>query len=216
MKKLFCALLSLFMVSGMFAQDDINLLDLIKDTPAITDTQQVNTTTPADATPQEYDWRSHRHSFTLTLGTLSLVENFVAELGWILTLGDQEMVFVGPASLQYDYNILRWLRVGGRFSYGYQATKGMSPVYHAFFMSGRVDFTFLNKRKVKLYAGLETGLGLSLNQYPTHNEDNFVKVLPVIGFCPLGIQAGGDHVYFMAETNIGNTEIFRLGIGMHF
>lgn len=49
-----------------------------------------------------------------------------------------------------------------------------------------------------------------------NNDEN--KGFPLFfgNVCLLGLQAGGDHVYFMSEIGVGTIESFRLGIGVHF
>lgn len=215
MRRIFFSLLVLSFSAALFAQDDINLLDLIRDQP--TDSVAAVSSPSSTAASSEYDWRNHRHSITFTAGTPSLLEKGLAGFMWLLSMGQDEPTrYIGPYSLEYDYNILRWLRIGGRFGYMYSVTPGYLPEYHVFYNDARLDFTYLNKRKVKLYSGFELGLGLSYNKFGNHDVDNFVKPMFVFGICPLGLQAGGDHVYFMAECNIGNTDFFRIGIGGHF
>ena len=66
-----------------------------------------------DELPTEYDWRDHRHSLLVSYGTPSVLATSVAGFVWILNLGNEKYpLFVGPVSVEYDYNVLKWLRVG--------------------------------------------------------------------------------------------------------
>lgn len=164
MKNYLFALIFLTISSALFAQDDINLLDLVKSQPA--DSVRV-TETPASESvtsqplPLEYDWRNHRHSLLVSYGTPSVLATSVAGFVWILNLGnDKYPLFVGPVSVEYDYNVLKWLRVGGRLSYMYVRDKSRygSGDNHVLGATARLDFTYLNRRKIKLYSGLELGV----------------------------------------------------------
>lgn len=221
MKKILLTL-SLFAFSAaLMAQDDINLLDLVADQPTTkaADTLQV----APEATDQNeeeeeadlYDWRTHRHSVAFTWGAPSMFDGSLVLIEWIVTLGQEDHThYAGPFSVEYGYNALRWLRVGGRLSYEYAYCRGYEPVYHVFRASGRLDFTYINKEHVRLYSGFEIGAGMSYNHYPTINEKDFVKPLLVLGMCPIGVEAGGKRVFFKAEFNLGSTEFFRTGIGV--
>lgn len=221
MKK-FLFLISLLASSlSLSAQQDINLLDLIKDESTVIDSvrEAVPSATPAST----YDWRSHRHSLTFSTGSTSVIETSGAALVWMLTAfwtnGENLTHFMPPFSVEYDYNALKWLRVGGRFTYQYSHILGQLPVTHAFLTTGRLDFTYLNRRKCKLYSGIELGLGLAYNSYKDQQSPgykNYTKPYLGASVCLFGLQAGGDHAYFMTELNLGNIDALRIGIGTHF
>lgn len=222
MKKLLLALL-LFASSGvMMAQDDINLLDLVADRqPAIksADTLQLAANIHDDEEDEAdlYNWRNHRHSFAFTWGAPSIFDGSLVLLEWIVTLGQEDHThYVGPFSFEYGYNVLRWLRVGGRLTYEYAYCRGYEPVYHTIRVNGRIDCTYINKEHVRLYSGFELGAGMSYNRYPTLNEKDFVKPILVLGLCPIGVEAGSERVFFKAEVNLGSTESLRTGIGFRF
>lgn len=164
----------------------------------------------------EYDWRDYRHTVILSYGSPSLVDGMVDGLVWLFTWGQEETAkSTGQIGVQYGYNALKWLRVGGRFSYLGSYYPGYEPYTHSCKVSGRVDFTYLNRRYVTLYSGVELGASVNYNVYSLP-DDNYVKPSLVIGVTPIGIQAGGSHVFGMAELNIGSTEIIRAGIGIRF
>lgn len=224
MKNSLFALIFLIISSALFAQDDINLLDLVKSQPA--DSVRVIETPASESVtsqplPLEYDWRNHRHSLLVSYGTPSVLATSVAGFVWILNLGnDKYPLFVGPVSVEYDYNVLKWLRVGGRLSYMYVRDKSRygSGDNHVLGATARLDFTYLNRRKIKLYSGLELGVGGNVMETSKTKNDDENKGFPVFfgNLCVFGLQAGGDHVYFMSEIGVGTIESFRLGIGVHF
>ena len=221
MKKLFYTLL-LFSFANCYtaySQESINLMDLISEQP--TDSlspspiqESVTVVKHKHQTPG-YEWEKHRHSLIFSWGAPSVVEKSIEGLAWLLSLGQTEkMRFIGPFSIEYDYNCKRWLRVGGRFSYLCSYYPGNLPYSHGFITSARMDFTYLNRKKIKLYSGLETGLGIGYHSFLGQGED-FVKPYWAINVCAFGLQAGGDHVFFMTELNLGNIDSFRIGIGTH-
>lgn len=164
-----------------------------------------------------YDWRDYRHMVIVSYGSPSLVDGMVDGLVWLFTWGQEETAkSTGQIGVQYGYNALKWLRVGGRFSYLGSYYPGYEPYTHSCKVSGRVDFTYLNRRYVMLYSGVELGVGINYNVYKTSFDDNFIKPSLVVGVTPIGIQVGGSHVFGMAELGIGSIEIIRAGIGIRF
>lgn len=207
-------LISIFVISFssvLFAQNDINLLDLIKDVPADTIAQQSLSQEPESSISTEvYDWRAQRHYVAVTYGT----ESIVYGMGWLVSMGETSWnTRIGPFTIDYGYNIKYWLRVGGglRYTYGSRVNKLYN---HHFDLVTRVDFTYLNRPKVKLYSGL--GMGLAMHYVQQENDYNYIDLEPSFNLCVIGVHAGGDHVFFLGECNFGTSDALRVGIGCHF
>lgn len=189
------------------AQDNIDLLMMIKE-----DSVQTIEVSP-EVPMQPYDWQTQRHSFTLSYGSPSIIDKALTGFAWLVMLGTEDSPqYTGCFSLQYGYNVLRWLRVGGRYSYAGYKTK-YNEWLHLNYIAARVDFTYLNKKHLKLYSGFETGIGICHDSYG-YEPTTFPFLITSV--CPIGIHAGGEHAYFMSEINFGNTELVRVGVGFHF
>lgn len=209
MKKIVLSLLFSALSIGIFAQDDIDLLDLIKDDSAAVAQPSVVQELPAPAPADDYDWRTQKHYLSLTYGTQSIVYG----MGLVTTLEPVWDTRIGPFTIDYGYNIKHWLRVGGTFSYLY-GEKVNERLDHVFGFVARVDFTYLNRRKVKLYSGY--GMGVALLYRQRNRSYNYLDFEPCFNLCLIGVHAGGDHVFFLGECNFGTSEAFRAGIGFHF
>lgn len=205
MRSFFISVFFVFLSVSLFAQDDINLLDLINETPA--DTVRI---APSAEASYEYDWHSQRHYVSLTIGSQSVVYGMsvLASMGQLAWNNR-----IGPFTLDYGFNAKHWLRVGGSFRYTYgEVINNHSD--HVFDFLARVDFTYLNRRKIKLYSGL--GAGLTVRYVLRKEDHNYLDFDPLFNLCVFGLHAGGDHVFFLAESNFGTSEAMRLGIGFHF
>lgn len=147
-----------------------------------------------------------------TAGFVGLVfANLFAAIGG-QTVEIHDMTFTGEHALHYRWNALQWLRVGGDLSYSrlsYTMTNSGDYLFNRMGMQAKIDFTYLNRRYVKLYSGLGLGIGVLWGYEPP------IKPMPQFTLTPIGVEAGGDRVYGLAEINIGTTAIFQAGIGVH-
>lgn len=237
MKRLFISALYIFLSIALFAQDDINLLDLIKDdsTNIKLASQPISESPAFETSVPEWDWREHRHSLSISIGSPSFVTGmtgfFTALFSKTDSSKDTNVRVFGSYGVHYGYNALRWLRVGGSIFYsGWQLdeTSGSryqhKQTFHELALIGRLDFTYLNRKHVRLYSGL--GLGAELivdDDYSRHTSVNPPSeqnrtCFPSAAFyvTPIGIEAGGKHVYGLAEINIGTTDMLRAGLGVRF
>lgn len=238
MKKILLTL-SLFAFStALMAQDDINLLDLVVDTATITTTTTTTTTAepyepiaPAD----DYDWRAHRHSLSVSVGTPSFVSMMVGGFSGVFNSfeeGGGHTVIYGSYGLHYGFNALKWLRVGGTLLYnGYKTTEYQSnghehtTHFDEIIILGRVDFTYLNRPKVRLYSGLGAGIDLSMDRHFCNgeiqpNEDgettNLIQPFASWNVTVFGAEFGGERVFGLAELNWGFADVLRVGLGVRF
>lgn len=181
----------------------------------------------------EYNWQNRKSSLSLAIGAPSLVSS-IESIG---TVDITKSSFSGAASIRYDYNVLRWLAVGGRFSYDGWQKSGTSRDYsytynesedryinsyeeHEVNCSGHrgsvlmeILFTYINREHVQLYSGLALGM----QYYVQNKHDGQEKASMIAGsVIPIGVHAGGEHVYALAEVSLGTESMMSFGIGFHF
>ena len=191
---------------------------------------------PADA--QEYNWSDYRHSLSITAGCPSgylLCRELFVDV-WVSAADHAgNSKYFGSYGLQYHYQCLPWLRAGFKAlwegdSHDVYADKEKTTLKgHSFghttaLMPG-VQFTYLNKRYVQLYSGVEVGLEVMLRQ--VHYLDGYTAsngkqtslsytFLPAINITPIGVCFGNERVYGLVEVNVGSDAIFKGGLGVHF
>lgn len=135
----------------------------------------------------------------------------------------------GTYGIHYGYNVLKWLRVGGGLSYGHFKTEAtyMKKLhverYDELILLAKVDFTYLNRRYVRLYSGVGAGVDFTFMSKTVDgkrlSEDEAGKSfipLPAWTVTALGVEAGSKRVYGIAEVNIGFTDLLRVGVGVRF
>lgn len=128
----------------------------------------------------------------------------------------------------YTYTLLKWLKIGLQADlsavefhtyypqldnpvYVYRTTPDeRSSLWTACIMP-EAKFFFLNKRIVKLYGKTAAGVRFALSQVKSSG------IAFAYEFVPIGIQLGGQKIYFTSEIPFG-TEVtgFRLGLGFRF
>lgn len=136
---------------------------------------------------------------------------------------DHQFHYTGTYGVHYRYNVLKWLRVGGDLSYsGYREVENGSSytkttLGNELALAAKLDFTYLNREHVKLYSGLGIGPAMLINATQS-SSDNTRDVSPLFTWCvtPIGVEAGGERVYALAEFNIGFCDFLRAGIGFRF
>lgn len=212
MKRITTILFCISIAYIAFAQDNINLLDLIKNDNETADSTQIRRS-KSGLSDKTYDWSERKHSISISYATRSLFDDIMTDqwnYSWKLKAPEY---YTGSINMQYGYNAKRWLRVGGRYSYG--AYREPGKVFHIHNFAAKLDFTYLNKEHVQLYSGLETGFGM-LHYRQSDGKYTAIRQFWIFNLCPIGVQVGGKHAYFMAEVGLGNTELLRIGAGMHF
>lgn len=167
-----------------------------------------------------YDWRQKRHSLSISAGAPSISSLLISRGVWVASLGrtmitssdGRQPRFIGSYAIQYDYQILRWLSIGTYA--GYEGWTTSDYFDHGVNVLVRLNFTYLHTPHVRLYSGFGVGAGLHYNVL--YNNPNVFYVLPNVNLTPIGVNAGGQHVYGLAEMNFGTAELIRAGIGVRF
>ncbi len=170
----------------------------------------------------EYNWQDQRHSLSVSLGSPSLVSGTSGIITAIFSGFDQNtetrIKLYGSYGIHYGYNVLSWLRVGGSLGYsGWKKTQDgvKKETFNEFSLLTKVDFTYLNRQYVRLYSGLGVGAMLNItNNFGTTDPGRTYSPNVAWAITPIGLEAGGKHVYGLAEINIGTTDLLRAGIGV--
>lgn len=185
----------------------------------------------------EYDWSEYRHSLSISAGAPSgywLMRTILVGV-WVAAADHAgESNYYGAYSMQYHYQALKWLRAGFKVSWegdGHniyaekeqENLKGYAFGHSAALMAS-CQFTYLNRRHVQLYSGLDFGVEamLSTNRYINGYKNSDGETyhvnsawLPAINVTPIGVAFGNERVYGLAEVNIGSDALFKAGIGVH-
>lgn len=138
-----------------------------------------------------------------------------------------DMKWYGQYGVNYHYQVKHWCQVGAKFTV--ESTKitrytdttkvlmqDVSKEFLCTFMPS-VRFTYLNRPWVRLYSGVDVGIGYFVdNKKNSANEvtrsGNFFFAFNVT---PIGVNVG-KKFYGMFETNIGFESVLKVGIGARF
>lgn len=193
-------------------------------------------TTRAQET-QAYNWSDYRHSLSVTVGAPSGYNAFRGLFVdiWVSALDHADNgMYYGAYSMQYHYQCLKWLRAGFKASWEGDShdiyaekekenLKGHS-FGHTVSLMPSCQFTYLNRRHVQVYTGIDIGVNVMLreNHYVngyTNSDGKTNNVsytfLPAFNITPVGVCFGNERVYGLVETNIGADAFVKAGIGMH-
>lgn len=183
------------------------------------------------------EWNDERHNLYLSVGTPSAESaliNLIIAIPEALAEHPDNTILYGHYCLQYHYQVLKWLRVGGKADWeptsftSYQESDKINPKAqvnkNTAALTASCQFTYLNRPHVKLYSGIDAGvMAYVLNHdwaegyTPSESEEKISCVwLPAFNATVLGVNAGGKHIYGLAELNFGSDAIFRAGIGVQF
>ena len=166
-------------------------------------------------------WEDRRHSIDISVGLPSLYSTIAGSHSWSFYIAPpgsgnspspkRNSLFCGHYSIDYSYNVLRWLAVGAELNYEYWTGDYTT---HDTYLAAKVKFTYINREHITLYSGVGVGVGTHVEK----NSNGSVQgiILPAAVLTPIGIHAGGRHVYGLAEVNVGSSSFFRLGIGGRF
>ncbi len=155
-----------------------------------------------------YNWKERPSALSVTIGPQSM---------WGLIENGNEARTFGSYSLRYDYNVLKWLAVGGRLSYEgakYQ-NSGVDCLYHKANFAMELLFTYINRNNLQLYSGVSMGLVYRWDGAKGSKLD-FKPMLPCANLIPIGIRVGGKHFFGLAELNLGSESLMNLGVGYKF
>lgn len=213
MKKNLCVLLALVCSLGLFAQED--------------------------------EWKSYgRNDLKITYGAPSwypiifevanmfgeeMLDVIIQDLG-LESKHKGNYHYFGNVGLQYHYQVAKWCRVGASFNWDGSYSYYYNDKEHNHRIGKRTDnfitmmascqFTYLHRKYVRLYSGVELGTTcwLSEAKYDDPIKNNKDKAYWMLGanVTLIGVNAGGPHVYGIAELNVGAASIIDAGIGFRF
>ncbi len=170
----------------------------------------------------EWNWQDRPSSISVTLGAKSL---------WSVIDGYNNERTFGCYAVRYDYNVLKWLAVGGgvsyeglnysRYRYTYDSATGahasvLDPyTRHTVSLMMELLFTYINREHVQLYSGVSMGLMYEWDGQ-VGQKSEFQPMLPGWSIIPIGVRAGGKRVYALAEVTLGTQALMNFGVGFHF
>ena len=193
----------------------------------------------AHAQSTDYDWQARRHDLSITGGYMSGIYPFrTLIINIASSLGDNggSIRYYGNYGLQYHYQALWWLQAGVKAQWegdGYdfydRADEAKTTIIgqtsgHCASLMASCRFTYLNRRHVKLYSGLDFGLGMyfldkTYREGYVDSDGNShtlqAAFLPAFNLTVFGTSFGGERVYGLAELNLGYDALLTLGIGCH-
>jgi len=140
------------------------------------------------------------------------------------SLGDNKVDtrFIGTYGFDYYYQVNSWFRPGAKFVYEglatsvYDSTDVLLNHYHTSTMSvmPSVEFSYLNKRYVKLYSGIDLGVGVIFDN--NKKSSSTPSTFFAFNITPIGVRFGNENIYGMVETNIGVDAMIKAGFGARF
>ncbi|MBQ7550203.1 MAG: hypothetical protein IJT04_01580 [Bacteroidales bacterium] len=137
-----------------------------------------------------------------------------------------DMKWYGQYGVNYHYQVKHWCQLGVKFTIEsskitrYTDTtkwvvKSVSKEVLCVFMPS-VRFTYLNRPWVRLYSGVDVGVGYFIDNKDNVSEStrsgNFFFAFNVT---PIGVNVG-KKFYVMFETNFGFDSVFKVGLGARF
>lgn len=133
--------------------------------------------------------------------------------------------FIGTYGLDYYYQVNSWFRPGIKATYEgvrttlYDSNNVNINRYYTSMVTvmPSVQFSYLNRRLVKLYSGIDVGIGFFFGNN-TNSENSSPNLSPSVAFniTPIGIRVGNEHVFGLVETNIGFDALVKAGFGVRF
>lgn len=219
MKKLLLSCLALIAATAIYAQE-LQSEANPQENPTVV---VVRTSSPAETRggyvpqnlPAVYDWRTRRQSVTISVGLPSIYATGFGGHSWSFYIPasgpgstPSSEIFTGAWSIEYNYNVLWWLRLGA--SANYECWTGLAQT-HDMSLTARVDFTYINREHITVYSGLSTGVYSHIERATDGSVRG--RFLPAVNMTPIGLNFGGQHVFGLVETNIGSASVLRVGIG---
>ncbi|MBO7133932.1 MAG: hypothetical protein J6W06_07230 [Bacteroidales bacterium] len=128
--------------------------------------------------------------------------------------------FIGTYGIDYYYQVNPWFRPGAKFVYeGLKTTvsdsTGIVNQYNTSTISlmASVQFTYLNKKYVKLYSGIDLGV---TNISDNNKNSSVSSTILGANITLIGIRVGNDYIFGVVETNIGMDALIKAGFGVRF
>ena len=136
--------------------------------------------------------------------------------------------FLPVFRLDYGYNVLPWLNLGGGIDYSYTSqpmmyneTKNFAwdEMMHMVNVTYKMKFYWLNRKWVRLYSGFSLGVSIVhtnlLSMTPEDAADPYNGLSLYIGLSPIGIMVGSENLYGRFELGNGGS-LISAGIGWRF
>ena len=130
--------------------------------------------------------------------------------------------FIGTYGIDYYYQVNSWFRPGAKIVYEglttsvYDTTNTLVNHYNTSTLSvmPSVQFSYLNRKYVKLYSGIDLGVGVIFddNKQGSSTSTTFFAFNATL----LGIRVGNDKIFGLVETNIGMDALIKGGFGVRF
>ena len=178
---------------------------------------------------QHYDWKDSRNSLSVSVGSPSFLSGTQGFFNLLFRGGNddetQARIF-GTYGIHYGFNATRWLRVGASAFYsGWKISEIKEAITQTdrsdeLVLLAKVDFTYLNRKYVRIYSGAGIGADLTtLRKYRNGSlvdEEGNGSLTPYLGWTvtPIGLEAGGKRLFGLLEVNIGHADLLRAGIGV--
>lgn len=130
--------------------------------------------------------------------------------------------FIGTYGIDYYYQVNSWFRPGAKVVYEgltttiYDSTDVIINHYNTSTLSvmPSVQFSYFNKKHVKLYSGIDLGVGTIFDD--NKKGSGKPSVFFAFNVTPIGIRVGNDRIYGLVETNIGMDALIKGGFGIRF
>jgi len=168
-----------------------------------------------------------RNEISVSVGTISgfgavfdFFKVLIEGIGNSFSHKGTDTKFIGTYGIDYYYQVNKWFRPGAKFVYEGLSTTvtdstGIVNKYYTSTISlmPSVQFTYLNKKYVKLYSGFDIGI---TNLSDTNKANSNSSTILGLNITPIGIRVGNEHVFGVIETNIGMDALIKGGIGVRF
>lgn len=130
--------------------------------------------------------------------------------------------FIGTYGLDYYYQVNSWCRPGAKVVYEglttsvYDTTNVLVNHYNTSTLSimPSVQFSYLNRKYVKLYSGLDLGVAFIFDD--NKQNSSVSSTLFAFNLTVLGVRVGNDRIFGVVETNIGMDALIKGGFGVRF
>ena len=191
---------------------------------------------PAPASAQHEHSDLH-HEIGVTAGPVSGLGSLVyGTVGFFEALGSSlskravDMKLHGHYGLHYYYQVNWWCQVGVKATFENARTIHYTDTTQRVVseksdlsigsLMPSVRFTYLNRPWVRLYSGIDLGIGFVINQkrtYTANTQPEPRSVQPICAFniTPIGVNVG-KRFFGLFETNIGLDSFVKFGIGARF
>lgn len=189
---------------------------------------------PASAQHEHSDLH---HEIGVTAGPVSGLGSLVyGTVGFFEALGSSiskravKMDLRGHYGLHYYYQVKWWCQVGVKATFENARTTRYTDTTQLVVseksdlsicsLMPSVRFTYLNRPWVRLYSGIDLGIGFVLNQKRTYTADaqsdpGSAQAIFAFNITPIGVNVG-KRFFGMFETNIGLDSFVKVGIGARF